>query len=535
MSNPGGLRNLPRGSLSERLGQLLLRRGLINSEQLRHGLRTHVREGQRLGSTLVALGYLQADDLSRVLGIVHGMAPVAMQLFARRDSALVSRLPAELALSLHAIPLARIAGSQHCVAVAVTGPLPAQAEKQLAQALDHEVYCAIAPELLIRQYLSSLYGISGVKLPRLPQGPALAPLTDEDAECEMDIALDDVHLRETTQRDAVRPTSSHRDSSVDHAGGMGRIDNDEARDELDGDGDIEINTEIELDLDEDISDANHSGISSRSPGARPAMASGTQGRNGDGHIATAHAPSSPSPDTDLSEPQSKQTLLDAIPEVIPDIDSSRTTNPVTLQRLGRVKVRRLSSNAGSLAELATTDDDDCESGEDLRTIKDVERAMRRSTGRDRVGELAVQAMRDLFDEHFEACLILVLRPPFAVGWKGFISGGGHSDAVEALALPLSAPSAIVSAYENGRPIVGEPPGGGTDVDQRMWNVLGLERPKLIAAAPVVLQGRTACIMYAQARQPQTIDNGNGDLGTRFTELVTATANAFERLLRAAER
>lgn len=52
----------------KKLGEILVDQGLIDKEQLLHGLQEHRRSGVSLGSALVGLGYLTEDDLTSVLG-----------------------------------------------------------------------------------------------------------------------------------------------------------------------------------------------------------------------------------------------------------------------------------------------------------------------------------------------------------------------------------------------------------------------------------------------------------------------------------
>ncbi len=57
-----------------RIGQLLLREGLLTPEALEEALASQVVHGGRLGTNLVELGLLQERELARMLGLQHHVA-----------------------------------------------------------------------------------------------------------------------------------------------------------------------------------------------------------------------------------------------------------------------------------------------------------------------------------------------------------------------------------------------------------------------------------------------------------------------------
>ncbi|MEW5740414.1 MAG: hypothetical protein AB1938_15905 [Myxococcota bacterium] len=63
-----------------RLGELLIQEKLVTPEQIEEALETQVVHGGRLGTNLVELGFLQEQDLARVLGRQHNLPYAAGEM-----------------------------------------------------------------------------------------------------------------------------------------------------------------------------------------------------------------------------------------------------------------------------------------------------------------------------------------------------------------------------------------------------------------------------------------------------------------------
>ena len=186
------------------------------------------------------------------------------------------------------------------------------------------------------------------------------------------------------------------------------------------------------------------------------------------------------------------------------------------QVLGRIRLRRSGPH-------------DARDPVDPADLDEVLRAIRRANGRDLAGDLVVAHMREGFARALEAGMILVVREEVAVGWKGFVRGGGD-DAVELVAVPLVPCTActIADVHDRGAAWFGAPrhPEG---LDGRLFLALGTAPPAALAVLPVTIFDRVACLVYAQgaAMSEEVVER----LGT----LAAALSAAFERLIRAAQR
>lgn len=102
--------------VADRLGELLIREGLITPEQLAKALQEQSGSGQRLGLTLVKLGLVAETAVVKLLARQHRMPAIDLSRF-EVDQKLLKLIPAELASKHTVLPLKRD-GRQLTVAIA---------------------------------------------------------------------------------------------------------------------------------------------------------------------------------------------------------------------------------------------------------------------------------------------------------------------------------------------------------------------------------------------------------------------------------
>jgi type IV pilus assembly protein PilB len=90
----------------DRLGELLVREGMITREQLSKALAEQKQNGQRLGYTLVKMGFLPELDLTKMLAKQHRMPAVDLSRF-EVDPKIAKMVSAELAQKNLIMPLKR--------------------------------------------------------------------------------------------------------------------------------------------------------------------------------------------------------------------------------------------------------------------------------------------------------------------------------------------------------------------------------------------------------------------------------------------
>lgn len=501
MPESGVVRRFARGTQSMRIGERLVQDGLVTPEQLAQGLRVQAEQGRRLGSTLIDLGYLDQDFLARYLGHHHGMPPALSRHFDLRDPVLPTRLSAELAARWGIIPIARLVGDQQRILVAVADPLPPTAVDQIATAMGCKIIAAITAEIRVHHYLERIYGIPRTDIAPRPGCPSLPLLfTDEDVECELLVHLDGDPL----------DSAGHVPTGIERAGEDAYLD--------------AIGDAVELDLDLDINDAESV---SRS------------------QTTSTRTDTSTSAGTSRPVSEDNAPDIDAVPREIPDTDSSRATLPIAVAKLGRISLKRVGAPAEQPAKWSGASPTEPPAGSPAESLDrppadmdEVLRALRRATGRDKVGDLIVGALHDLFGQMLDAGAVLALRGTRAMSWKGFVR---HGDAMGEpvgkpagkIDIPLGTPSLIGDACRSRQVLVGPAPAAPCNTDHHLWTALGAEPPRTVAVAPVILETRIACVLYAHTRvEPEHV---RPVIEEPFATLAGAMATAFERLLRAARR
>jgi hypothetical protein len=398
-----------------RIGERLVRAGLITREQLQEALSAQVVHGGRLGTNLIERSQISLDAMAEALAEQH-QVPAALETdFATADPELQHQLTPELAAEYRAVPLRFDADSRRVV-IAVIDPHETAALAELSESFRYEVTLAVAAELRIFYQLERVYGI-----------------------------------RRPNRMLRVRTDAFHA------------VEPDEDYDQ------------VEVSAGDDVE-----------------------------HAIEADEPAPPSAAPGRERRRFVRTLSDVEPPEAP-------------AQLARIAVKRVAvgSEDTPLDEAASLDD---------RV-----RAIRQATGRDRVGDLVIAGLRSNLD--LDAGVFLVVRDQVAIGWKGFVRDGSP-DAVEAVAIPLHQPSILQPCYRDATTFIGSPADIATDIDRRLWTLLGSPPPADVTVVPVAPGGHVVCLLYAHVLPPQNLD---AHLLRAVRSLAQATTSSFERLIRAAQR
>jgi hypothetical protein len=107
----------------KRLGEILIEKGLITSEQLAHTLQTQKRSKEFLGKILIESGRIQEKDLLAALSQQFDMPLVSLK-DKYIDWALVKQFSPSLILDFRCFPVSR---DERSVTMAVNNPLDAWA------------------------------------------------------------------------------------------------------------------------------------------------------------------------------------------------------------------------------------------------------------------------------------------------------------------------------------------------------------------------------------------------------------------------
>ena len=138
---------------TDRIGDLLVREGLITPDQLGSALADARQNGTRLGFSLVKLGYALEADLTRTLARQYRVPAVDLERISV-DPKIIKLVPAEQALKHLVLPLRRVGRT---LTVAMANPADAGAIDTLKFLTRHDIEPVIVGEFTLRKHLDHYY------------------------------------------------------------------------------------------------------------------------------------------------------------------------------------------------------------------------------------------------------------------------------------------------------------------------------------------------------------------------------------------
>ena len=138
---------------AERIGDMLVRDGLISREQLDRALSEARANGTRVGFSLVKLGFIAEQDLALALARQHRIPAVDLEK-VKLDPKLVKLIPAEVALKHLVVPVRRVGGK---LTVAMSDPGEIGVIDDLKFITRFEIEPVIAGEFTLRRVVEREY------------------------------------------------------------------------------------------------------------------------------------------------------------------------------------------------------------------------------------------------------------------------------------------------------------------------------------------------------------------------------------------
>lgn len=139
---------------NERIGDLLVREGLITREQLEKALAEQKQNGTRVGYNLIKLGFIQELELIRALAKQYKMPAVDLSKFAV-DPKIAKMIPSDLATKNLVVPLKRD-GRQ--LTVAMADPTNLGVLEDLKFITRYDIVPVIAGEFTLKSIIEKIYG-----------------------------------------------------------------------------------------------------------------------------------------------------------------------------------------------------------------------------------------------------------------------------------------------------------------------------------------------------------------------------------------
>jgi type IV pilus assembly protein PilB len=155
--------------MAPKLGELLVRANLITPEQLKEALELQKKEGGRIGSKLVKLGFVTEDNIVSFLSKQYGVPAINLSEY-RIDPNIIKLIPKELALKHLMIPVTRVGPN---LTVAMADPTNVFAIDDVKFITGYNVEVVVASESAIMEAISKYYGgaiaLSSFKEPVTPE------------------------------------------------------------------------------------------------------------------------------------------------------------------------------------------------------------------------------------------------------------------------------------------------------------------------------------------------------------------------------
>jgi type IV pilus assembly protein PilB len=181
----------------DKLGDILVRDGLITAEQLKRALAEQKNSGGRLGYTLVKLGFVEETEITKMLARQYRMPAVDLSRF-EVDPKILKLISADIAAKYAVLPLKR---EGRTLTIAIADPNNVAAIEDIKFITRCDIFPVIAGEYTLRNAIDKYYQQSDAQLASL-----LKSVEDEGA--------DDLEVVSEQQDEEVKASELAEDAPV---------------------------------------------------------------------------------------------------------------------------------------------------------------------------------------------------------------------------------------------------------------------------------------------------------------------------------
>ncbi|HLB25516.1 MAG TPA: type II secretion system protein GspE, partial [Nitrospirota bacterium] len=139
--------------MAGRLGQMLVGANLILEEQLKRALATQQKDGGRLGSNLVKLGFIDEDKLISFLSKQYGIPAVNLQEL-EIDTSVCKLIPGDVVQKYQIMPINRTGAT---ITIAMVDPSNVFALDDVKFMTGYNVEPVVASEAAIKASINKYY------------------------------------------------------------------------------------------------------------------------------------------------------------------------------------------------------------------------------------------------------------------------------------------------------------------------------------------------------------------------------------------
>ncbi len=142
--------------MAVKLGEMLLKAGLVDQAQLTEALESQKANGEKLGFNLVQLGFVQEDDITQLLSEQYGVPSINLRHFEIEES-VINLIPSEVAQKYLVVPVNRTGAT---LTISMADPTNVFAMDDIKFMTGYNVEPVVASEIAIREAIDKYYGSS---------------------------------------------------------------------------------------------------------------------------------------------------------------------------------------------------------------------------------------------------------------------------------------------------------------------------------------------------------------------------------------
>ena len=140
--------------MAVKLGEMLLKAGLITPAQLQEALEAQKANGEKVGFNLVQLGYVKEDDITQLLSEQYGVPSINLR-HLEIDESVINLMPSEVSQKYLVLPVNRTGAT---LTIAMADPTNVFAMDDIKFMTGYNVEPVVASELAIREAIERYYG-----------------------------------------------------------------------------------------------------------------------------------------------------------------------------------------------------------------------------------------------------------------------------------------------------------------------------------------------------------------------------------------
>ena len=140
--------------MAVKLGEMLVRAGMISQEQLDESLEAQKTNGEKLGFNLIKLGYVKEDDITQLLSEQYGVPSINLRHFDI-DETVINLIPSEVAQKYLVLPVNRTGAT---LTISMADPTNVFAMDDIKFMTGYNVEPVVASEIAIREAIEKYYG-----------------------------------------------------------------------------------------------------------------------------------------------------------------------------------------------------------------------------------------------------------------------------------------------------------------------------------------------------------------------------------------